>query len=108
MGGAIKPEDHQEFIDFIDHTRDVIAYKLEDNSNFPPFMPGSVLFFDRRKHAEHGDYVLLKIENDIFVRQFAYENNNIYYKPSHNSYQTFINPEATLLGVFFEARYQIS
>ena len=84
------------------------AYKLEDDSNFPPFIEGSILIFDIKKQPENEDFVLLIIENDVFVRQYLVDGNNICYKAGNGGHKTFINPKATLLGVLVEARYQIS
>lgn len=91
-----------------DNGRDVIAYKLEDNSNFPPFIQGSVLIFDRKKQPVNGDYVLSIIESDVFVRQYLVDGDNICFKATNNDHKTFINPAAEILGVLFEARYHIS
>lgn len=100
---------NRETIDFSrDNANQVIAYKLEDNSNFPPFIQGSILIFDTKKPATNGDYVLLIIENDVFVRQYLVDGKNSCYKASSGEHKTFINPDVTLLGVLFEARYQIN
>lgn len=84
------------------------AYKLEDDSNFPPFIEGSILIFDTTKQPENEDFVLLIIENDVFVRQYVIDGNNICYKAGNGEHKLFINPKVTLLGVLVEARYQIS
>lgn len=84
------------------------AYKLEDDSNFPPFIEGSILIFDTKKRPDNEDYVLLIIENDVFVRQYLVDGDNICYKAGNGGHKTFINPKAKLLGVLVEARYQIS
>ena len=104
-----KFEDHRETIDFArDNAKHVIAYKLDDNSNFPPFIQGSILIFDTKKQPVNGDYVLLIIEGDVFVRQYLVDGKNHCYKASSGDHKTFINPTADLLGVLFEARYQIN
>lgn len=84
------------------------AYKLEDDSNFPPFIEGSILIFDTKKQPKNEDFVLSIIEKDVFVRQYLVDGNNICYKAGNGGHKTFINPKATLLGVLVEARYQIS
>ena len=102
-------EAHKESIDFSrDNAKHVIAYKLDDNSNFPPFIQGSILIFDTKKQPVNGDYVLLIIEGDVFVRQYLVDGKNSCYKASSGDHKTFINPTAELLGVLFEARYQIN
>ncbi len=83
------------------------AYKLEDDSNFPPFIEGTVLIFNTNKQPGNQDYVLLKIENDIFVRQYLIDGQNICFKASNPQHKLFINPQATILGVLVEARYLV-
>ena len=64
------PKAEQDFIDYSgSDVHQVIAYKLNDNSNFPPFIQGSILIFNRERKPGNGDYVLAIIENDVFVRQ---------------------------------------
>ena len=96
-------------IDFsCDNVEAFMAYKLEDDSNFPPFIEGSILIFDTEKKPMNEDYVLVMIEQDVFVRQYLVDGKNICYKAGNGGHKTFINPTATLLGVLVEARYQIS
>lgn len=90
------------------NTENFIAYPLDDNSNFPPFIQGSILIFDITKQPKNEDYVLLIIENEAMVRQYLVDGNNICYKASDVGHKTFINPNAELMGVLVEARYQIS
>lgn len=86
-----------------------IAYKLEDDSSFPPFIRNSILIFNIEKQPQSEDYVLLLMENDVFVRQFLVDGNIICYKSSNPGYKTFINPDGIqLLGVLTEARYQVN
>lgn len=100
---------HRETIEFSRGNAEAFtAYKLEDDSNFPPFIEGSILIFDTKKQPDNEDYVLLIIENDVFVRQYLVDGDNICYKAGNGGHKTFINPSATLLGVLVEARYQIS
>ena len=55
----------QESIDFSsDNLADYIAYKLEDDSNFPPFIEGSILIFNMPKQPTSGDHVLVIIDKD--------------------------------------------
>ncbi len=84
------------------------AYKLEDDSNFPPFIEGSILIFDTKQQPKNEDFVLLIIENNVFVRQYLVDGDNICYKAGNGGHKTFINPTAQLLGVLVEARYQVS
>lgn len=99
----------KEAIDFSsDHSESFIAYRLDDDSNFPPFIQGSILIFNTEKQPQSNDYVLLMIENDVFVRQFLVDGDNICYKTSNPGHKTFINPKAKLLGVLIEARYQVN
>lgn len=103
------PDKGRETIDFSrGNIETFTAYKLDDDSNFPPFIEGSVLIFDTKKRPANEDYVLLIIENDVFVRQYLVDGKNICYKAGNGGHKTFINPKATLLGVLVEARYQIS
>jgi hypothetical protein len=84
------------------------AYKLEDDSNFPPFIESSILIFNTKKLPLSQDYVLLKIGEDIFVRQYLIDGDDICFKAGNPSHKTFINPQATILGVLTEVRYQLS
>lgn len=83
------------------------AYKLEDDSNFPPFIEGSILIFDTQKQPGNEDFVLSVIENDVFVRQYLVDGKNICYKASNSRHKTFINPKTTIIGVLVEVRYQL-
>jgi len=99
----------QKSIDFsCNQSENYIAYRLDNNSNFPPFIQGSILIFDTHKQPTNGDYVLSKIQDNLFVRQYLVDDNNICYKASNHEYKTFINPTAEIMGVLFEARYQIN
>jgi SOS-response transcriptional repressor LexA len=103
------PDKSRETIDFArGNIETFTAYKLEDDSNFPPFIEGSILIFDSQKQPSNEDFVLSIIENDVFVRQYLVDGDNICYKAGNGGHKTFINPKATLLGVLVEARYQIS
>lgn len=103
------PWKNKDAIDFSsDHIESFIAYTLEDDSNFPPFIQGSILIFNIEKQPQSNDYVLLIIENDVFVRQLLVDGDNICYKSSNPGHKTFINPTEKLLGVLIEARYQIN
>ncbi|MDP3704963.1 MAG: LexA family transcriptional regulator [Legionellaceae bacterium] len=84
------------------------AYKLEDDSNFPPFIEGTVLVFNTNKQPNTQDYVLIQIEKNIFVRQYLVDGQDICFKASNPQHKTFINPGVTILGVLVEARYQLS
>lgn len=88
--------------------KNLIAYKIEDDSSFPPFIEGSILTFDPAKKPKHGDHVLLIIDNDLFVREYIVDGENVCYKANNSEYKTFINPDATLLGVLIEATYHVS
>jgi hypothetical protein len=99
----------RELIDFpCDNEKAFFAYKLDDDSSFPPFIEGSILIFDAAKQPMNEDYVLAIIEQDVFVRQYLFDNKNVCYKAGNYRYPTFINPLARLLGVLVEARYQLS
>ena len=103
------PKAEQDFIDYSgSDVHQVIAYKLNDNSNFPPFIQGSILIFNRERKPGNGDYVLAIIENDVFVRQYLIDGKISCYKASSGDHKTFINPVAMILGVLFEARYKIN
>ena len=99
----------RELIDFsCDNAKAFFAYKLDDDSSFPPFIEGSILIFDAEKQPINEDYVLVIIEQNVFVRQYLFDNKNVCYKAGNYRYPTFINPIARLLGVLVEARYQLS
>jgi transcriptional regulator with XRE-family HTH domain len=103
------PWKSKDAIDFSsDPIENFVAYTLEDDSNFPPFIQGSILIFNTEKQPQSNDYVLLMIENDVFVRQCLVDGDNICYKASNPGHKTFINPKAKLLGVLIEARYQVN
>ena len=102
-------EKSQETIDFSHHQAETfIAYRLEDDSNFPPFIEGSILIFNDKKRPNNEDYVLCTIGNDVFVRQYLIDGDNICYKASNNQHKTFINPQAVILGVLTEVRYRLN
>lgn len=95
-------------IDFThQHIEAFTAYKLEDDSNFPPFIEGSILIFNKEKNPVHQDYVLFTLGDDVFVRQYLIDGGDICYKASNSQYKTFINPKTTILGVLVEVRYQL-
>ena len=96
-----------EFIEiFYNNNEAFTAFRLSDDSNFPPFIEGSILIFDKSKEPTTDDYVLIIIENELYVRQYSMDGFNSCYKASNNKYKTFINPKVILLGVLIEARYQ--
>lgn len=96
-------------IEFSHHPAETYtAYKLEDDSNFPPFIEGTVLIFNTNKQPNTQDYVLIQIENEIFVRQYLVDGQDICFKASNPQHKTFINPQITILGVLVEARYQLN
>lgn len=96
-------------IEFLHHPGEVYtAYRLGDDSNFPPFIEGIVLIFNTNKQPNTQDYVLIQIENEIFVRQYLVDGQNICFKASNPQHKTFINPKAKILGVLVEARYQLN
>jgi hypothetical protein len=98
----------KETIDFShQHIEDFTAYKLEDDSNFPPFIEGSILIFNTERKPKNEDYVLFTLENNVFVRQYLIDAHNICYKASNSQHKTFINPTTTILGVLIEVRYQL-
>lgn len=100
--------DVQQPIDFTHYSDDTfLAYKLEDDSNFPPFIEGSILIFNTKKQAVSQDYLLLKINQEVFVRQYLIDGENICFKANNALHKTFINPHATILGVLIEVRYQL-
>ena len=109
LNQKVDPQTKQSFIDFSDsYASQVIAYQLNDNSNFPPFIQHSILIFNTQKKPENEDYVLTIIENDVFVRQYLIDGNITCYKASSGEHKTFINPTAIVLGVLIEARYKIN
>lgn len=107
LQGEKNIEQPHEFIEFFHSDNEAFtAYKLSDDSNFPPFIEGSILIFDKFRELSTDDYVLIIIENELYVRQYLIDGFNTCYKASNNKYKTFINPKAILLGVLVEARYQ--
>ena len=84
-----------------------IAYQLNNDSNFPPFIEGSILIFDKNKKPSHGDYVLFVLNNDVLVRQYILDGKNICYKASNIEDKTYINQDLELIGVLLEARYLV-
>lgn len=87
--------------------KNYIAYQLNNNSNFPPFIEGSILIFDKSKNPSHGDYVLFVLNNDVLVRQYLLDGKNICYKASNIEDKTYINLDLELIGVLLEARYLV-
>jgi SOS-response transcriptional repressor LexA len=101
--------DMHQTIDFTHNSDNTfLAYKLEDDSNFPPFIGGSILIFNTEKKPANQDYILLKINREIFVRQYLIDGDNICFKASNSLHKTFINPLATILGVLVEVRYKLN
>ncbi len=108
LNDSTGPWESKDTIEFSsDNLEHFIAYKLESDANFPPFIQGSILIFNTKKQPKSDDYVLLIIEDNVFVRQFLVDGDTVCYKSSNPNYKTFINPKAKLLGVLIEARYQI-
>ena len=108
LGKATLNEQKCPSIDFNHQLEDrFIAYKLIDDSNFPPFIQDSILIFNSKKAPLHQDYVLFNMDDNIFVRQYLIDGSNICYMASNHQHKTFINPEATILGVLVEVRYQL-
>ncbi len=97
-----------DVIEFISNTNinNFFAYRLDDESNFPPFMQNSILIFDSTKHPNHGEYVLIVIKEDIYVRQYIIEENNIYYRSTNTTHKIFVNSEVKIMGVLYEARFK--
>ncbi len=109
LGHARKSDEFKETINYLHHNAEAFTvYKLEDDSNFPPFIEGSILIFDTEKSPVSEDYVLLTIGDDVFVRQYLIDGKDRCYKASNRQHKTFINPAATVIGVLVEVRYQVS
>lgn len=95
----------------IDYTGDngenLIAYKIQNDSVFPPFLEKTVLIFDKKKQPFHGDFVLLvkKADSSVLVRQYSTDGGDIYFNAKNKNYKNLISSEASIVGVLIEARY---
>jgi SOS-response transcriptional repressor LexA len=85
----------------------IIAFRLQNDSLFPPLIENSLLFFDTQKKPNNGDYILILLNNSILVRQFVAEGSDIYYHATNNKYQSFTNVKVEIIGVLIEARYSM-
>lgn len=103
-------DDIQEYIDYVAEKNDnFFAYRLSNESMFPPFMENTVLIFNKDKTPKNGDFVLLVLESDnsVLVRQYIKDGNDIYFHPKNKNYKSLVNAAAVILGVLVEARYQL-
>lgn len=102
-------EEH-EFIDFqCDNASGFIAYRISNDSLFPPFIENTILIFDANKKPSNGDYVLFALEKDkaLMVRKYDKDGDDVYYRANNPSYKSLTNVDAVIAGVLIEARYQI-
>lgn len=85
--------------------KNIIAFKLNNDSLFPPFLDGSILIFDTSITAKNKDYVLIKHKDTYLVRQFIAEGDNYFYQPKNDKYNVIRNENIDIKGVLIEARY---
>jgi hypothetical protein len=97
-----------ESIDYTDcNINNFVAYRIQNDSVFPPFLEKTVLIFDKKKQPSNGDYVLLikTQDNSVLVRQYSTDGSDVYFNAKNKTYKNLINKEATIIGVLVEARY---
>ncbi|MBA2710155.1 MAG: LexA family transcriptional regulator [Tatlockia sp.] len=100
--------DQNQFIDYQHpNLENFFAFRIQNDSVFPPFMENTVLIFEKEKKPLNGDYVLIitKQDSSVLVRQFSKDGNDSYYSAKNNDYKSFVNIDATIKGVLVEARY---
>lgn len=69
-----EPERNYDFIEYTqDNTKDFIAYQIEDDSLFPPFMEKTILIFDRGRSPKEDDYALIffKEKNSFSIELYS-------------------------------------
>ena len=83
------------------------AFRIQNDSIFPPFLENTVLIFDKNKKPSNGDYVLIITQpnSSVLVRQYSKDGDDIYYHSKNKDYKNLVNIDATILGVLIEARY---
>lgn len=102
--------EENEFIDFqCDNANGFIAYRISNDSLFPPFIENTILIFDANKKPSNGDYVLFALDEDktLMVRKYDKDGDDIYYRANNPNYKSLTNINAVIAGVLIEARYQI-
>jgi SOS-response transcriptional repressor LexA len=103
-----EPEGTYDLIDYPEgKSKDFIAYRIQNDSLFPPFLENTVLIFQKHKLPATGDYVLITLKEDdsVLVRQYSKDGKDIYFNPKNITYKSLINVDAIILGVLVEARY---
>ena len=107
----IKGNTSEGAYDLIDYpegnAEDFIAYRIKNDSLFPPFLENTVLIFKKNKPPVTGDYVLITLKEDdsVLVRQYSKDGQDIYFNPKNLTYKSLINVDAVIIGVLVEARY---
>lgn len=97
--------------DLIDYpegdSENFIAYRIQNDSLFPPFLENTVLIFKKHKLPVTGDYVLITLKKDdsVLVRQYSKDGKDIYFNPKNQTYKNLVNVDAVIIGVLVEARY---
>lgn len=103
--------DHQqELMDYSnENIENIVAYKIPNDSLFPPFMENTILIFDGKKIPSNGDYVLIIIDENesVLVRQYSQDGNDVYFLSKNSAYKSLVNIKASIIGVLIEARYKL-
>lgn len=99
-----------EILDYQAETTDnLIAYRLSNDSLFPPFIEGTILIFDKSLKPTNGKYVLFALDNDksLMVRRYSKDGDDVYYTTNNNNYKNLVNIDVIIVGVLVEARYHV-
>ena len=101
------PFSDYEMITVDNATSDCFAFKILNDSMFPPFMENTLMIFDKSKKPFNGCYVIAHIKDDdsIVIRKYNKDGNDTYLTPSSDSYKSFTNPDAKIIGVLVESRF---
>jgi len=102
------PEGTYDLIDYPEgNAENFIAYRIQNDSLFPPFLENTVLIFKKHKLPVTGDYVLITLKEDdsVLVRQYSKDGKDIYFNPKNLTYKSLVNVDAAIIGVLVEARY---
>lgn len=103
-------EYQKELMDYSnENIENIVAYKIPNDSVFPPFMENTILIFDKTKSPSNGDYVLIIVDENesVLVRQYSQDGNDIYFLSKNSAYKSLVNIKASIIGVLIEARYKL-
>lgn len=99
-----------EYILIDGNQENFIAFKISNDSIFPPFIEGTILVFDKNIKYKHGDYLLISDkDNNFFVRKVIIEAGREKYVPSSTDlYESFSKKDSVkILGTLVQSQYNV-